>query len=264
MELSTSGTFVAKQPITRDVCINPASITQIDSAVLFATERGIMLLSGSQAQCISDIINGPASFDIRNLTGMTTLHTMLGHSDSTCLPVVPFLTFLSDCRMIYDYVHQRIIVFSPQYGYAYVYSFKSQMWGLVHSTFASGVNSYPEALAMDNAGHLVDLGQSNVSTVAALCVTRPIKLDSSDIHKTVSSVIQRGMFRKGSVKVVLYGARDLYSWHMIYSSTDHYLRGFSGTPYKYFRVALLCNLSVDECVDGCSFRFTPRLTDQPR
>ena len=40
------GSFMPSQPFTRDVCRNPDSITQLDSAVLFATDRGIMLLQG--------------------------------------------------------------------------------------------------------------------------------------------------------------------------------------------------------------------------
>ena len=264
MELNTDGSFIARQPITRDVCLSPASITQLDSAVLFATDRGIMLISGSQTQCISDVVNAPASFDISSLPQMAQLHNLFGHNDNTCLPVIPFLSFIVDCRMIYDYVHQRVIIFSPSHTYAYVYSLKSRLWGMTHSALTHSVNSYPEALAMDDAGHLVDISQSDATKIAALCISRPVKLDVPDIHKTISSVIQRGVFRKGEVKTVLYGSRDLYSWHLIFSSTDHFLRGFSGTPYKYFRFALVCDLSIEEWIDGCSVRYTPRLTDQPR
>ena len=55
LEVSNTGTYTARQPVTREVCINSDSITQIDSAVLFATNRGIMLISGSTVQCISEL-----------------------------------------------------------------------------------------------------------------------------------------------------------------------------------------------------------------
>ena len=55
LEVSNTGSYSARQPVTREVCINTNSITQIDNAVLFATNRGIMLISGSTAQCISEV-----------------------------------------------------------------------------------------------------------------------------------------------------------------------------------------------------------------
>lgn len=264
LETTATGSYSARQPITRDVCTNPASITQIDSSVLFVAERGIMLISGSETQCISDIINTETPFDVLDLPGMNKLHSMLGHDDSTCIPIAPFSEFLSSCGMMYDYVHQHIIVFSPLHTYAYVYSLKSQQWGMVFSKICNVVNCYPEALAVDKDNNLVDFTKKGLQNVGALLVTRPLKLDAINIHKTIDNIIQRGNFRKGHVKSALYGSRDLVNWHLVWSSKDHFLRGFRGTPYKYFRIALLCNLTPGECIYGASVQFAPRLINQPR
>jgi hypothetical protein len=105
---------------------------------------------------------------------------------------------------------------------------------------------------------------SGDAPVNGLLITRPLKLDQPDILKTIDTIIQRGYFRKGHVKTILYGSRDLFNWQLIYSSTDHYLRGFRGTPYKYFRIVLLCSLTKDESIFGCTVQYTPRLLDQPR
>lgn len=265
MEVSDQGTYSAKQPITRDVCINPDSITQIDSAVLFATDRGIMLISGSQTQCISDALNNAKPFDVLSLPGMDKLHQMLGHnSEDTCFPIAPFSDFLASCGMIYDYIHQRIIVFSPEYSYAYVYSLKSKQWGMTFSNISKVINSYPEALAIDNSGNLVDFSKENGAAQPGLLVTRPLKLEAADILKTVDTVIQRGYFRKGNVQSVIYGSRDLFNWSLVWSSKDHYMRGFRGTPYKYFRIALLCDLADDESIFGATIQYETRKTNQPR
>lgn len=264
MEVSGTGTYSAKQPITRDVCINADAITQIDSSVLFPTDRGIMLISGSQTQCISDTINSETPFDILSLPGMEKLHSMLGHPADTCLPIAPFSTFLKDCGMLYDYVHQRIIVYNPHYTYSYVFSLKTKAWGMMYSNIKSGINSYPEALAVDSDGNLVNFSADSSDDIKGLLVTRPLKLEAPDVLKTIDTVIQRGHFQKGHVQSVLYGSRDLHHWHLVWSSKDHYLRGFRGTPYKYFRIALLCNLQPGENIFGASLQFNPRLTDQPR
>ena len=269
MEISATGTYTAKQPITRDVCVNPDGITQIDSAVLFPTDRGVMLISGSQTQCISDVINSDCPFDVLELPGMAKIHSMLGHIDTDtkpdkCLPIIPFSKFLENCGMIYDYMHQRIIVYNSGCTYAYVYSLKTQLWGMMYSNIKSSLNSYPEALAVDRDGNIVNFSKSGDANIGGLLVTRPLKLGAADVLKTVDTIIQRGNFRKGHVQSVLYGSRDLVNWHLVWSSKDHYLRGFRGTPYKYFRIALVCNLSPGESISGASLQFSMRQTNQQR
>ena len=192
--------------------------------------------------------------------------------------------------MLYDYTHQRIIVYNPDKDYAYIYSLKSKQWGMMESSIQYAINSYPECLAVDAQNRIIDMsaitnGASTSTTESAststtesestattnsdstrncLLVTRPLKLDAPDILKTIDTIIQRGKFRKGSVKSILYGSRDLYNWHLVYSSTDHYLRGFRGTPYKYFRIVLLCDIKKDESLFGATIQYNNRLIDQPR
>lgn len=264
LEVSSTGSYSARQPITRDVILANTAPLQMDSAVLFATARGIMLISGSQTQCITDVINSKEPFDVLQLPGMTKLHSMLDHSADTCLPTAPFLEFIAECGMLYDYVHQRVIVYNPQYTYAYVYSLKSKEWGMMYSTIFAGINSYPEALAVDHNGALLNFSSMEGEKTKGLFVTRPLKLETPDILKTMDTVIQRGHFQKGHVQSVLYGSRDLFNWHLIWSSKDHYLRGFRGTPYKYFRIACATSLSDDEGIFGASLQFNPRQTNQPR
>ena len=267
LEVNSTGGYSAKQPITRDVCLSSKSITQIDSAVLFTTDRGIMLLQGSQAMCISDVLNGENAVTI---TVLPKIDKILEHADLSkgTLRILPFMDFVRDCRMIYDYEHQRIIAYntSKEYNcnYAYIFSLKSKQWGMMQSNIADNVNSYPDALAVLNDGSLVNFSDETDEVYKSIVVSRPIKLDAYDIHKSVDTIIQRGVFKKGHVKSILYASNDLYNWVPVWSSIDHYLRGFRGTPYKYIRIVLLANLSNNEGITGCSVQFTPRLTNQPR
>lgn len=270
LEVSSTGVYSARQPITRDVCINPESVTQIDSAVLFATDRGIMLLTGSQTQCISETIDAPFPFDLSSLPSLDNLQEshILGRPP---LSVAPFNSFIAGASMLYDYPHQRIIVFNPSSDYAYVYSLKSKAWGMMHSDILRPVNSYPDALAITTDGDLASFsattdGEDNQSDPFCyqLLVTRPLTLDAPDTLKTVTTVLQRGTFAHSNIKSILYGSRDLISWHLVRSSTNHRLSGFSGTPYKYFRIALICNLSPSENIVAASVQFRPRLTNKLR
>lgn len=271
LEISATGSYSAKQPITRDVCINPDSITQIDSAVLFATDRGIMLISGSTVQCISDTICAPDIFNINDLSNAGALVDIFNsiapqrqQIATTDIAILPFLNFLSNCRMIYDYVNQHIIVYNPGVRYAYVFSLKSKLWGMIYSDIVNNVNSYPEALAMNSKAQLVDFSKSDDVSVAALAISRPIFIDNPDSFKTINTIIQRGMFRSNHIKQVLYGSNDLINWHTVWSSADKFMRGFRGSPFKVYRIAIIGNLLKGESIYGCSIDFNLRLNNQLR
>lgn len=237
LEVGASGAYAARQPVSRDVCTNTRAITQIDSAVLFPSDRGIMLLSGSRAECISDSVNSEFPFDLLSLPGFDSFRQLFALGDDSCLSMQPFSSFLADCAMLFDYSHQRILIFSPRQSCAYVCSLISRQWGFLRARIAHSLNSYPETLAVDPDNNLVSFSSDSSDSgepVSGLLVSRPLKLGASDVLKTVSSVIQRGYFRKGSVRCALYGSRDLISWHLIRSSQSHFLRAFSGTPLQIF------------------------------
>lgn len=278
MEVSSSGSYSARQPITRDVCINPDAIAQIDSAVLFPSSRGIMLLSGSSAQCISDAVDNVAGLDFSSLPGFRKLLLIylsnsnpgvsLDESLSSDAVIPPFRQFLEHCGMIYDYVNQRIMVYNPAHPFAYLFSLRSKSWGMMRARIAFSLNSYPDALALDASGNLISFPGSDASgdapDVPAILVSRPIKLGIPDALKTVDAIFQRGSFRKGQVMSALYGSRNLVDWHLVSSSVSHRILNRSGSPYKYFRIALVCSLAPGESISGCSVQFSPRLAGRLR
>lgn len=264
LQVSDKGTFSSRQPISRDVCTNKESITQLDQSVVFATDRGIMIIEGSKTSPITDAIftNGP--FDVTSLKHIDVLHKRIGHKNDTCIPTLPFNTYMKGCRMAYDYAHQRIYVYNPEYSYAYVFSLKSKMWGMVEHNFSYSINSYPDTKIVTKDNMLLNLSSNKEDYRCGMFITRPLKLDSPNVLKTITTIIQRGHFQRGDVSTVLYGSRDIYTWHLIWSSKDHYLRGLRGTPYKYFRIAASARLNDGESIFGASVNFEPRHTNQLR
>jgi hypothetical protein len=226
-----------------------------------------MLLSGGNSVCLSDWIKSNAPFNASSLKGLSdTAAGIQIHS------IKPFDDFLNGCRMIYDYNRQRLIVYNPEkdgnakiYPYAYVYSFLSKKWGIMDCTIEYSLNSYPDAIAVENGGiSVVDESEaSDTETVRnGIIVTRPIKLEGTDQLKTISTLIQRG--RIGNVKQILYGSRDMTNWIPVWSSRNQFLRGFRGTPYKYFRVAVIFNLKEGESLYGCSVEYDVKMNNRLR
>ena len=275
MEIGSDGLYKARQPISRDVCINPDAITQLDNSVLFVTDRGVMRISGATTQCLTDNINSDNPANIASLPKATAILSLydkdIGNDGTTTtmgsVTVKPFTEFMKGCGIIYQYTRQRVIIYNPSLAYAYVLALKSGCWGMMRSSVMGTVNSYPDAMAMvkhDGKLFLADFDNERGNRSVALVVTRPIKLGDNDTFKTVDSIIQRGTIAKDDIRQVLYASNDLHTWMAIWSSRDAYLRGFSGSPYKYYKLALIAGIEKGKCLQGCSVNFNTRLSDQQR
>jgi hypothetical protein len=278
---SSTGLFSATQPGPRDVIIkgddgyNTEAVTAIDNAILFPTDRGLMMYSGSQTTCLTDTLAGTVNdVDLPHLyyimaeegfenTGDNISYYGLGEK---------LHTFLQTCRIAFDYTSQRIMVYTPQtdgvINNNLVYSLKSGAWGMAESNLRQALNAYPQALCISasssNKGSVVDLYNPSPDATDFYAITRPIGFGAPHTLKRVSQSIIRGLFTQGSVKCAVYGSRDLKNWYLLNSSTNHYLRGRFGAPYKYYRYVIIGTLNDGETVECISADVTESLTNKLR
>ena len=271
--LGEEGTYIARQPANRDICSNPKGILQIDDAVLFPTERGIMMQQGRESVCITDVLDDyPFNFltiyshSVKDKTYPNKL-LALGNIPEDDVKYVKFRRYLVDADMIYDYYDARIILFNPNYSYAYVYSLKSKMWGTMHNVFNKRVNIYPDAYATDKEGKILNVYvKEPTDKVSYFLCSRPLTL-GQEVHKTMFNCITSGYFGDfGANKcgMVLFGSNDLMHWFFIGSSTNMFLRNLVGSPYKYFRIALMGSLDANESISTLHTDFQPRLQNRLR
>ena len=264
--LGEEGTYVARQPANREICSNPNGILQIDDAVLYPTNRGIMMQQGRNSICITDQLDGcPFNFmDMKYANQIIATN----ETESEEISYIRFRDYLKSSDMIYDYYDNRIIVFNPNQAYAYVYSLKSKMWGTMKNVFSKRVNIYPESYATNKEGKILNVyvEEPSSNTPYFLC-SRPLTISDKEVYKTIFTCIARGYFRKetnGKCAMVLYGSNNLFDWYLIKTSINEYLRGMAGSPYKYFRVALIGNLATNESISGLSAEFQERLQNKLR
>lgn len=260
------GTYVARQPANREICSNPNGILQIDDAVLYPTNRGIMMQQGRNSICITDQLDGYPF----NFMEMKYANKIIATNKTTSANIsyIRFKDYLKSADMIYDYYNNRIIVFNPNQAYAYVYSLKSKMWGTMKNVFSKRVNIYPESYATNKEGKILNVyvDEPYSNTPYFLC-SRPLTISDKEVYKTIFTCIARGYFRKGTngkCAIVLYGSNNLFDWYLIKTSINEYLRGMAGSPYKYFRVALIGNLAANESISGLSAEFQERLQNKLR
>lgn len=271
--LGEEGIYIARQPANRDICSNPKGILQIDDAVLYPTERGIMMQRGRESESITDALDD-YPFDFRAIYSHSKKDKTypikllaLGNIPESDVKYVRFRKYLEEAGMIYDYYDSRIIVFNPNYTYAYVYSLKSKMWGTMHNVFNKRVNIYPESYATNKDGKILDVYVKEATeNVPFFLCSRPITL-GQDAYKTMFDCITRGYLdsvQAGKCGMVLFGSNDLVNWYYVGSSVNMYLRNLVGSPYKYFRIALIGNLATNESISALSTEFQPRLQNKLR
>lgn len=264
--LGEEGTYVARQPANREICSNPDGILQIDDAVLYPTSRGIMMQQGRNSICITDQLDG-YPFNFMEMKYAKQI-IATNETESGEISYIRFKDYLKSADMIYDYYDNRIIVFNPNQAYAYVYSLKSKMWGTMKNVFSKRVNIYPESYATNKEGKILNVyvDEPYSNTPYFLC-SRPLTISDKEVYKTIFTCIARGYFRKeinGKCAMVLYGSNNLFDWYLIKTSINEYLRGIAGSPYKYFRVALIGNLATNESISGLSAEFQERLQNKLR
>jgi hypothetical protein len=266
MEVAADGTFVSSKPLSREVCSNPNSITSIDQAVLFVTQKGLMMLQGSEIVCLSEKMNG------RHVTLEAGASSILSNVEGFgyMLPAVndtrPFLSYIQAASIAYDYSGKRIICINANEPYQYVYEFSTQSWHkLSHEglTLVEPLNSYPtcEVLAKKANGNscIVDLmtvANDESHPEKGVIITRPLDLENYDILKTIQDVRIRGQFPKGAVKFILLGSQDGIHFYPI--ST---LRGKS---WKLFKIAILADLDVFDRISWIDVMYETKFTNKLR
>lgn len=159
METASDGSFLTSKPLSRDVCINPDSITSIDNAVVFVSDKGVMLLQGSQVVNISPAMNGKhyrieesAKVIVNGQEGFKGLIPVV--SDDT-----HFMAFVKEATIAYDYSGKRLIFIKKDEAYQYIYKLDANTW---HKTaygidMVAPINSYPEALVQAEEDSLMKL-----------------------------------------------------------------------------------------------------------
>ena len=272
--------YASAYPVTRDVCNNPSSITSTDSEIVFSTDAGLMVLSGSQTQKISDAIEGwLPSFVGDSSPIIAKIANVAGSQD--LLSTTEFVYYLEGAKIGYSYEDKEIIVANPSYGYSYVYNVPSGEWHKIDCQIKSFINSYPECLAIFSDSGLYNMHNSHRTINNVLLITKPIKFDTTE-HKRVLQSALRGVIRPSESDVYYRGENVKFRGDnnvYIFSQCGFYVLGsndaehfvlLSGREkltdirdlitkmnkskaYKYFMVALAGGVRTDVALNYIEF-----------
>lgn len=109
LQINDDGTYKPATFLSGDVCTNPASITQTDSAVLFVTKQGLKVVDGSDVRLLSLPIEGN---NIPDGTFIPTNSSAAAWADIVIDESVDKRLSLQNCNCLFDYTDRLLHIFN--------------------------------------------------------------------------------------------------------------------------------------------------------
>lgn len=223
MSVSNTGLFNAILPMSREVCNNPASITQTDGEVFFSSKKGLMVIVGSQVKCVSEQLSGRVKAYNIDLS---------------------FAEYLKQSFMAYDYRDSLLWIFNPNSGFeefCYVYSIRSGTFSKYQfqNAVTNVVSDYPDYLLQSNREEVLSLlnrpdinsSEEQANSYSATLITRPMKLENAFALKRLIQVLHVRQFDEAKLSLRIFASNNLRPE----TSTWVELHSLRGTPWKYYR-----------------------------
>lgn len=261
MEVSSQGTYSSIHPISREVCSNPKSITQLDQSVLFATNRSLSRIAESQVASMSDVLDGPGFNIVGNLGKFLNFFNDAEGDDDTTKTIkaqmrqlIDFtsspIDFFQRCQVIYDYKNSRIFCLDVSQltkeasadTVALCYSVKDEAWStFLIKNVLTALNSYPHPYIQYRDGSVIVLDSgydySDETEYHGIIVTRTLKFDEENAPDAITGYIHS--LTSGTVPVMwLYGSNDNQNWHYLGRCGGMKSSYMSSHSYRFFRIAL--------------------------
>ena len=264
MQLDRTGLFESIHSVTRDICINPHNITQIDGAVFFVSKRGLMVISANGVRCVSELMNGMA-FNTAVLSPLATGTDWAGIV-SACQGETTFLEYIRDeaTFMSYDYIDSRIVITKPGAGFSFAYNIADGTISkvILPAAMTGAVNNYPDYLLQGTVtvegttqnrlySYYEKPREENVAErQLGFVLTRPMKLAGPVSQASLRQLMNVGTWMKkdaqgnelSCVKTEVYLSEDMQTW---FPDISRY-----GAAARYYRLALFIKMLPTERLSG--------------
>ncbi len=262
MSVDTSGSmaYTASYPLSREVCVNPASVRGIDSGVVFMTSKGLMLLCGGSIKILSSAIDSkthalqkaPNDSVFRKIAAVVALENLFVDDD--------FVQYAIDAYIGYNYSEREIIVSNPAYSYSYVCSLGGVEWSKISYAYDFVACSYPHFLAIKNEGSntvVSTLSDNGVGENSVLLISRPLlwggklykRVLQMMLHAVVIPAVGQNAFN--GLACYLLCSNDGVNFKLVTGSewrqkfSDMVFPYMPTQSYRYFAIAIAGNISTD-------------------
>lgn len=264
LQVSSTGTYSSIHPISREVCINPDSICQLDQSVMFATDRALSRVVESTVASISDMLDGPMVQCGDLLPRLLDYFDPLIGDDpadqkqrGAVYDLIQFATppidYFKQGRVLYDFTNSRVMVLPralPKDNSfpVYVFSLRDLSWStMLLPPLRAAVNSYPYPYVQRADGSLMVLDThydyADLEAYPGIIVTRPLSFAA--VMQALQAYDQQHDSQSRQLLFV-YGSNDLRQWHYIGRSQRNHASYVAAHAFRYFRIALYLQLRTSE------------------
>lgn len=253
LSVTGEGKYSTVSPMSRDVCINPQSITPTDNEILFVTSKGVMITSGASAQLLS-----------AELDGVPDTFVTYDSADGTLMENP--LPFFAQCRIIFDYANRRMLFVSVGNSFAYIYNIETASWSTAEIGSVKAVlNSYPYPFIQFEDGSILKINRPypfQGETQNGLIITRPVKFDTLQ-YKVLHQLTLQGVFANEPI-IKIYGSQDGTTWCYLGAALRRRIGHMRGRPFKYFRFSIATKLAPTENITGLRVGYEVRTENRLR
>jgi hypothetical protein len=261
---NSEGLYNTAYPLSREVCNNAKSITPTDGAIFFTSEKGLMMMVGSQITCVTEQLSGKTFSKDDALKGAaqngkdTLLSDVLGSGEPS------FNEYIASCMIAYDYKEKCLLLINSSKNYYYVYDIASHAVTRCNQMgYQRVVNDYPDNLLQGTDGTvytLLNKGDANddTNTYDGMLLSRPCKFGNAQALKSLRQILHvKDLNDNATIELHIYVSNDLKHWGEIHS--------LRGSGYKYFRFGMkFTGLKATDSYSGMLVLSQTRRTDKLR
>ena len=268
LEIANNGSYISKQIISREVCSNPKSITQLKREIAFITEKGLCVISGKDTEVISSVLE-----DANYMKPVCDISELLSYTGNSALePLVntepKFTTYMQGAKPVYDPVNERIYLYnqsgSRSTAYTYIFNLQSKTWSKTDEQFIQDCNAYPEIFLQKSDGIYQPKLLSTATQRKVFYITRSIQLE--ELLFIFEKLKQKGVITNiDGVKNVLalYGSRDGVNYSIVASSETNIIK-MRGSAYKFYKLAFSGTLKNTDTISGIVGKYQLKYTNKIR
>ena len=274
-------------PISREICNNANSICQVDKGVFFSSDKGLMVISGSESVCVSDVVKGEPnateSIVYNNAIENARLVDLKGN-----ISKVDFVEYLKTCQICYLYKKNKLLITNksknddgtPVYDYSYMYDLQEKIFTKIAYSYDYVISDYPNDMLVKNNGEKsivyefpIESADENIDTMIE---TRAIKLGTEDI-KSSYKVVLNGLFltdknTDNHIGIYVFGSLDCEKWTYIggneikcrYETIRNIGCKVERMGVKYMRVLFVGKLMKGSKIDTISISSTKKYASKIR
>jgi len=299
LEVGTTTFYTRLVDGPRDVCVNKDGILPLNSGVVFPTEKGLMVISGTTTRNLSDSLRGVWRDNL-----IVESQFQVAVNNSRIAMLVDSLTdysfddffesFLEKCAIGYNHHEDEVVLsgFTPiGKRVCFVLNVITGNWHKSTIGIGSFVSFYPKLYRIMESTESLSIHDMNTNGLPldTLLVSRPIKFGSTAFKKLTKAYL-RGEITTGNIandgtvtvygytdivqnerifRLMVFGSQDCESWKFIggvdrMGSQHDISTDLFPVTCKYFRVVFAGKPFYGTRLDGLEFLTDERYGDKPR